>query len=213
MEQKLGAGFDLDSPDSFVQEHSARKVVPVSLRSFVQLRSSSHRVAPVELPDTPTTYVKKESGGVMGLMSDIKGEMTADMAASEADEKHAAEDYLRVMDDAKMSRTSDTKSLNNKISAKADLDAKLAEDKSTKMLLEEELRNLALYLLQLHHDCDFLMANFESRHDNRINQEVGLKSAETIVTKQEPPTHPEVEQQYDEEKTPEDVAKNFPEEE
>merc|ERR1719197_2389920 len=90
--------------------------------AFMQTHSRLFRVDPIAIPDLPTTYEKKESGGVMGLMNDFKTDLKTDMTESETSEKFMAKDYVRVMEDAKASRTQDVKSLNNKEAAKATLD-------------------------------------------------------------------------------------------
>merc|ERR1719272_254681 len=185
-EQKLG-GADFDS---FVQTGSK-----VTLRI-----KESDAVSPVALPDTPGTYVKKESGGVVGLMKDFQTELKTEMTEAEVEEKHAAKDYTRIMEDAKMSRTQDVKSSNNKKRAKAQLDQDFVESKGQKAMLEAELQNLAIYLIQVHHECDFLLSNFETAHEDRIQKELGLKEAETIVTKQDAPTMQAVAAKYDQEK-------------
>merc|ERR1719272_832838 len=181
-----GADFD----DSFVQTGSK-----VTLRI-----KESDAVSPVALPDTPSTYVKKESGGVVGLMKDFNTELKTEMTEAEVDEKHAAKDYTRIMEDAKMSRTQDVKSSNNKKRAKAQLDQDFVESKGQKAMLEAELQNLAIYLIQVHHECDFVLANFDAAHEGRIQKELGLKEAETIVTKQDAPTMQAVAAKYDQEK-------------
>jgi hypothetical protein len=99
---------------------------------------------------------------------------------------------------------------NDKKRAKAQLDEEFVTAKSKKALLEEELHNLELYLVQIHHDCDFLLANFEADHEARIGKELGLKATESMVTKEDPPTFEAVKASYDREKTPEDVEANFP---
>merc|ERR550514_591295 len=128
------------------------------------------------------------------------------MTEAEVEEKHAAEDYTRIMEEAKMSRSQDVKSLNNKEGAKAQLDQEFVEAKGRKAMLDAELHNLELYLVQLHHDCDHLLANFEAAHDARIAKELGLKQTESMMLKNEPPGLQDVQAQYDAEKTPEDVA-------
>jgi len=176
---------------------------------FFQMRSSTHRMEP--LPDTPSaTYEKKESGGVIGLMSDFKTDLKMDMQEAEAEEKHAAEEYTRVMEDAKETRTADTKSLNQKKKVKAELDVKLADDKEAHALLDKEVMNLELYLVKVHAECNFIMAHYEERHDGRINEEVGLEGAKTIVTNEDPMTYKQVEERYEEEETKHDVDEHFP---
>merc|ERR1719355_160958 len=140
------------------------------------------------------------------FMTDLK----MDMTESETEEKFMAKEYVRVMDDAHATRTQDVKSLNEKKADKAMLDQKLVDNRALLALTEEELHNLELYLVQLHTECDFLMRNFEVRHEGRMDEETGLESAETIVTDEVPPTHKEIEKRYDEEKTDDDVDEHFP---
>lgn len=187
--------------------------------SFIQVKKEGFRlriqpsmlsVDPVKVPDTPTTYVKKESGGVIALMNDFITDMKMDMTEAELEEKHAAEDYSRVMGDAQKSRSTDVEGLNMKIRTKARIDQDLVDSKSRQHALDEERRNLELYLVTLHHDCDYLLQNFAAQHELRIEKEVGLHDALTIVTKEAPPEYRVIQAKYDEEKTVADVEKNFP---
>merc|ERR1719261_128529 len=100
--------------------------------------------------------------------------------------------------------------MNQKKADKATLEAKLVENKDQKQLAEEELHNLQLYIVQLHTECDFLVRNYDIRHDDRVDEETGLEEAKTIVTDETPPGHREVEKRYEEEHTEQDVNENFP---
>merc|ERR1719213_238936 len=95
-------------------------------------------VDPIVLPDTPKTYEKKESGGVMGLMNEFKTDLKTDMTESETSEKMQAKDYVRMMGDAHATRKQDVKSLQDKETAKAALDQSLSDHKKKLMLVEEE---------------------------------------------------------------------------
>merc|ERR1719281_2101153 len=132
------------------------------------------------------------------------------MTESETEEKFNAKDYVRIMTEAQETRQADVKALNEKKKEKATADTKLLEDKELLEATKDEHHNLELYLAQLHGECDFLMRNFEVWHEGRIDEEVGLEDAKTIVTHEEPPNHREVEQQFDEEKTAKDVDEHFP---
>merc|ERR1719335_1490515 len=167
-------------------------------------------VDPIVIPDTPSTYEKKESGGVMGLMNEFKTDLKTDMTESETEEKFMAKEYVRVMSDAKATRDQDVKSKSAKEADKAMLDQKLVDNKAKLALTEEELHNLELYLVQLHTECDFLVRNFEVRHEGRVEEETGLEDAETIVTHASPPSHGEIEEKYEEEHGDKDVAENWP---
>merc|ERR1719258_553560 len=121
-----------------------------------------------------------------------------------------AKEYVRVMTDAQATRAQDVKSMNAAKGTKATLDEKLVDNKAKLALTEEELHNLELYLVQLHTECDFLMRNFEARHEGRVDEETGLEEAETIVTDASPPSHKEIEKRFEEEHTDDDVDEHFP---
>merc|ERR1719335_1295512 len=145
-------------------------------------------------------------------MHDMKEALTADMREAEAEEKSAAKDYVRIMAEAKEMRAQLVKTLHDKTSAKAELANKLQGAKEKRQMTLKELENLALYIAQLHTERDFLMRNFEARHDGRIEEELGLEDAKTIVTHEEPPAHAVIKQGYEEEHSDAEVDAPFPEE-
>merc|ERR1719271_944481 len=102
------------------------------------------------------------------------------------------------------------KSLLTKKTTKAEMDQKLVDAKDLKIKTDKELHNIQLYLVQLHAECDFLLRNFEVRHEGRVEEESGLESAETIITHAEPPNHAEIEKKYEEEHSQHDVDEHFP---
>lgn len=196
----LPGGFD-----AFIQEHSETQ----SLSKFhMAIRDG---VDPIVLPETPKGNAEKqESGGVIALMTEFKNDLKMEMTEAETSEKFNAKEYVRIMQEAQESRAADVKSLNNKKSVKATLDSKSVENKELLALTEEELHNLELYLVQVHTECDFLTRNFEARHEDRVDGETGLETAETIVTDAEVPSHKDIEKRFEEEKTDDDVDEHFP---
>jgi predicted nucleic acid-binding Zn-ribbon protein len=185
--QRMEASFE------FIQRHSAQK----------------SKVDPITLGDTPKTYEKKESGGVIGLMNDMKSDLTAEMTAAETEEKYSAKDYTRIMKEAQETRAADVKAKNHKESIKAELESQIADAKELQGNTLKELQNLALYMVQLHTECDFLLRNFDVRHEGRVSEEVGLEDAGTIVTKAEPPDHTLVEKGFASEHSPKQVDDHF----
>merc|ERR1719453_1155387 len=148
----LPGGFD-----AFVQikDHASRAEMTESERVAAFRTSIRNGVDPIELPSTPKTYEKKESGGVIGLMNDFKTDLKSDMTEAETEEKFAAKDYVRIMTEAQESRAQDVKSLLTKKTTKAELDQKLVDRKDLKIKTDKELHNLQLYRVQLHAECDF----------------------------------------------------------
>merc|ERR1719387_651737 len=180
-------------------------------RNKLKKHGNTKKVDPVVLPDTPDKYEKKESGGVIGLMNKMKEELTADMTEGETEEKFSAKDYVRLMKEAQECRAMDVKRLTQKTNAKAELEEKMLEAKDLRTATLKELENLQLYIVQLSTECDFLLRNFDARHEGRVGEEGGLEEAKSIVTDETPPTHAEIEAGFAAEHGDSDVDQNFPE--
>merc|ERR1719160_1109121 len=198
----------LSLPEGHAQESDAGEA---NEAAFIQMKSRVN-VAPVEIPDVPTTYEKKESGGVLGLINTIKTDLKTDMKESEMEEKFAQKDYVRMMKEAKAARETDVKTLTTKKSVKAETEDKLVEAKEKLKLTEEELYQLKMYLHKLDIECSFLVRNFDNRHEARVTEEVGLRNAEAIVTKEAMPSHNEAEAVFEKEHSAKDVDEHFPDE-
>merc|ERR1719171_1385786 len=212
------AGLSLVNKGEQVPKSLAVQRMEARFDALVQRHTANHRhgahkskVDPITIMDTPTTYEKKESGGVIGLMMEMKSDLTNDMTEAETEEKYSAKDYARVMKDAQVARAADVKALNHLKSKKAELEEKLTNAKSLQTITLEELQNLALYMAQLHTECDFLLRNFDVRHEGRVSEEAGLEDAATIVTHEEPPSHGDIESGYASEHSDKQVDAHFEE--
>jgi len=172
------------------------------------------KVAPPEMVATPGEYEKSPGGNrIIGMMNEIKAEMTADMREAETDEKYSAKDYVRQMKDAVEDRAAAVKMLHEKQATKAKLEEKIMQDKELRVLTLKEIEEINLYQIQLHSECDFLLRNFDARHGARVEEEVGLESAETIVTHEQPPGHADTAEVYEEEHSKKQVEEHFPDQE
>merc|ERR1719428_2792180 len=186
--QKMAAEFD-----SFLHKHGKEL--------------SSQHVAPPIIPETPPGPVKsQESGGIVGILMKLKEEITADMAEAETEEKFSAKDYTRVMKEAKETHAQDTKSLTTQKNMKAELEVKLTEAKEARVTTMKELENINMYMVQLHTECDFLLRNFEARTEARVNEAVGLKSAESVLTGEEAPPAEAIAESFGEAEAPAEAA-------
>jgi len=169
------------------------------------------KVAPPQMLDTPGEYQKSPGGNrIIGMMNEIKSEMTKDMREAEVDEKYSAKDYVRQMKDAVEDRANAVKMLHEKQATKAKLEEKIMQDKETRILTLKELEEINLYQIELHAECDFLLRNFDNRHGARVSEEVGLEGAETIVTHEQPPGHADTADVYDHEDSKKQVEEHFP---
>jgi len=196
----------------------ARLAKDADFDSLLQTKSNfgaklkqSVKVDPIVLPDTPGKYEKKESGGVMNLMNEMMSDLESDMSAQFTEEKHASKDYVKMMAEAKETRAGMVKALKEKKVVKADTEERKAQTVQQNDLTINEIKHLELYLAQLHTECDFLLRNFDNRHDARVDEEHGLESAESIVTKEEVQTHNQMEKVYEQEHSEKQVHEHFPE--
>merc|ERR1719159_1671202 len=128
----------------------------------------------------------------MNLMNEMMSDLESDMSAQFTEEKHASKDYVKMM-------------------VKADTEERKAQTVQQNDLTINEIKHLELYLAQLHTECDFLLRNFDNRHDARVDEEHGLESAESIVTKEEVQTHNQMEKVYEQEHSEKQVHEHFPE--
>merc|ERR1719161_3411623 len=179
---------------------------------FASKLKQSVKVDPIVLPDTPGKYEKKESGGVMGLMNEMMSDLETDMTGSFTEEKHAAKDYVVLMKESKETRAGMVKALKEKKVVKADTEERKGQTVQQNDLTIAEIKHLELYLAQLHTECDFLLRNFENRHEARVDEEQGLESAESIVTHEEVATHGQIEKEFEQEHSAKDVDEHFPHE-
>jgi len=175
------------------------------------LQTSGGRVAPPEMVETPGEYEKSPGGNkIIGMMNEIKADMTRDMREMEVDEKYSAKDYVRQMKDGVEDRAAAVKMLHEKQSTKAKLEEKIMQDKEMRILTLKELEEINLYQIELHAECDFLLRNFDNRHGARVSEEVGLEGAETIVTHETPPTATDTAKVFDTEESKKQVDQHFP---
>merc|ERR550537_460180 len=100
-------------------------------------------------------------------MAKMKSDLVTEMREAETEEKHSAKDYKEMMKEAKVSRATNVKALKAKKLQKAETEEKKQDVQRQNDLTIAEIKQLELYLVQIHAECDFLMRNFENRHDAR----------------------------------------------
>lgn len=202
------AEYDTQSARRYWNQLSLLQVS--STNKLTETAKTFDKVDPIVLPDTPTTYEKSESGGVLGLMNKLREEVKADLKEAEVEEKYAARDYAAEMKEATATRGADFKALTTKKEQQASLADKQQSDKETNDLTLQELQSIKVYLRELDIECTFIMKNYEARHGARVGEETGLEGAETIVTHEEPPTYEHNEVKYDQEHGHADVDEHYP---
>merc|ERR1719356_2056664 len=141
-------------------------------------------VAPPPPPETFGAYAKKgeESNGVIGMLDMMVQDLDKEITETEVEEKENQAEYETLIKESAAKRVSDSKSIEDKESAKADLEAKLikaGEEKDSKM---KEAMNTHEFLADVHADCDWLLSNFEARKAARAGEVDALKKGKAVLS-------------------------------
>jgi len=141
------------------------------------------KVAPPVAPETWGAYQSAggKSGGVMGLMDMLSGDLQADQAQAKHDEEMAQKEYDDLMVDSKTSRQNNAKSIVDKEASRAEVDASLEKEKEGQATTQAELENIHTRLGDLHSSCDFIMGNFDLRRTARASEIESLKNAKAVL--------------------------------
>jgi len=141
-------------------------------------------VAPPPPPETFGAYAKKgdESTGVIAMMDLMVADLDKEITEIEVEEKENQKEYEQFMADSAGKRASDAKSIEDKESAKADLEATLVNTKEEKTTKTKEAMATAQFLSQTHGDCDWLLSNFDMRKEARAGEVDGLKKAKAVLS-------------------------------
>merc|ERR1719316_989213 len=105
----------------------------------------------------------EKSSGVIALMTQMEGELKADIQAAENDEKSAQKEYEDLMADSAATRAQNAQSITDKEASRATLETKLAEAEESKALSTESLEDIGMTINHLHTQCDFLLQNYDAR--------------------------------------------------
>merc|ERR1719247_595011 len=136
-------------------------------------------VAPPPPPETFGAYAKKgeESGGVIAMMDMMVADLDKEITEIETEEKENQAEYEQFMKDSAEKRANDAKSIEDKESAKADMEANLIKTEEEKKNKMTEAMATHQFLSEVHGDCDWLLANFDTRKAARAGEIDALKKA------------------------------------
>merc|ERR1719183_933615 len=141
-------------------------------------------VAPPPPPETFGAYSKKgeESTGVIAMMDMMVADLDKEITEIETEEKENQAEYEQFMKDSAEKRANDAKSVADKESAKADLEATLVKSGEEKTAKTKEAMATAQYLSSVHGDCDWLLSNFDVRKSARAGEIDALKKAKAVLS-------------------------------
>merc|ERR1719167_369132 len=149
---------------------------------FVQL--TMRKAAPSPPPATWGAYGKKssENNGVIAMIDLLVKDLDKEMTEAETGEKDAQSDYETMMKDSADKRVTDTKSLTEKESARADAQATLQKHKESKKASTAELMATMEYISSIHGECDWLLKYHDVRKQARADEIDSLKKAKAVLS-------------------------------
>merc|ERR1719380_197010 len=157
----------------------------VSPISFAQVRVASNEgVVPPPPPETFGAYQKKEgkSNGVIALMDMMIKDLKTDHTEAKHAEETAQKDYETLMATSQESREKMAACITSKESSSAQWGEKIENAKTDQASTTEGLGKLNELIAGLHAECDFLIANFDTRKEARTNEIEGLKNAKAVLS-------------------------------
>jgi len=146
--------------------------------------SDDSAVAPPPPPAGVGPYSKKgeEANGVVSMMTLLIKDLDKEMTEAETGEKDAQSDFERAMHDAGEKRATDAKTLGDKKSSKADLDAFLTNQKESRSSAVKELAATNKVIASLHAECDWLVQYFDVRKEARVSEVDALGNAKAVLS-------------------------------
>merc|ERR1719305_1695053 len=168
------------SADQRIAVSMGSEAAPTEPALLVQIREHDvSSVAPPPPPETWGAYKTKgeEHGGVVEMLNMLKADLAKEMQSATVDGKDGQSEYETMMAESAEKRASDSKSLADKESTKADLESKALKLKEEETATMKEVLGAAETLKNLHLDCDWLVSNFEVRKQARAGEVDALKEA------------------------------------
>merc|ERR1719458_767543 len=140
--------------------------------------------APAPPPETWGAYSTKsgETTGVISMIDLLIADLQKELTEAETEEKNSQADYEQMMKDSADKRTTDSKALTEKGSAKADTEAALQALGEHKADEEKELMATAKYISSLHGECDWLLQYFDARKEARAGEVDSLGRAKAVLS-------------------------------
>merc|ERR1719512_473589 len=112
------------------------------------------------------------------LVKDLQKELTE----AETQEKDSQADYEEMMKDSAAKRTTDSNTLTQKGSAKADAEEALQGHSQARADGAKELMATEKYISSLHADCDWLLQYFDVRKEARAGEVESLTKAKAVLS-------------------------------
>jgi len=151
-------------------------VAGTGIEAFVQVSERTQHVH-----RGPASDVSEESTGVIAMIDLLIKDLDKEMTEAETEEKDAQGDYEAMMKDSSEKRAEDAKALENKESAKADMEESLQKTKGEVTASGKELGATVEYIQSLHAECDWLLQYFDMRKEARSSEVDAMTKAKAVL--------------------------------
>jgi len=160
-------------------------IAGTGISAFAQVSMHGQKkAAPAPPPSTWGAYATKsgENTGVTAMIDLLIKDLDKELTEAGADEKNSQADYETMMKDSAAKRTTDSKALAQKGSAKADTEAALQENSAHLKDANNELMATEKVIASLHAECDWLLQYFDARKEARAGEIDSLKRAKAVLS-------------------------------
>jgi len=154
-------------------------IAGTGISAFAQDKS-----APPPAPAAFGAYAKKsgEHTGVLAMMDLLVKDLEKEMTEASTEEKDAQADYEVLMQHSAEKRALDSKAITEKANAKAGLEEDFVAAKSAGADAKAELSATAVFLGELHGECDWLMKYADARKSARNDEISNLQNARAVLS-------------------------------
>merc|ERR1719327_1275301 len=118
----------------------------------------------------------------MAMMDMLVKDLDKEMTIATATEKDAQADYETFMKDSAEKRAEDSKSVEDKMGAIAEMEGVLQSDTDAKAAAEQEHAATLEAIASLHAECDWLLKYFDMRKDARASEIDALRKAKAVLS-------------------------------
>jgi chromosome segregation ATPase len=125
---------------------------------------------------------KAESSGVIGMLDTLAADLEKETAVATANENDAQADYEKLISDSKTMRTDNSKILEDKTAAKADAEGVLQNHQDALDGQFSKMKGSNDQLKAVHKDCDWLLANYETRSAARADEIDAMGKAKAVLS-------------------------------
>lgn len=175
---------NMGNPDGLITTPAPGGIADTGIAVLAQISKHRQSAAPSAPPATWKVYATKseENQGVISMIDLLIKDLAKEMTEAETDEKDSQADYEVMMKDSAAKRTTDSKVLTEKSSAKADMEAELQASTEAHKDAGRELMATTKYIASLHAECDWLLQYFEARKEARASEVESLKQAKAVLS-------------------------------